>query len=133
MTLRNGPGAANANWRGGKTSHPLYRIYHDMLGRCYRPSHKRYKDYGDRGIEVCDSWREDFWSFVRDVGDRPEGKRNGRSTHSLERVDNNGNYEPSNVIWGTYHQQANNKRGFGHPEDRRDPVTGQYTSDWRTT
>lgn len=125
-------GSRNPNWKGGAFSHPLYWVYKDMVYRCKRESHPRYKDYGARGISVCPQWEEDFWVFVEDMGPRPEGKRNGRSLYSLERVDNNGNYEPGNVVWGTYHQQANNKRGFGHPEDRRDPVTGQFSSDWRT-
>lgn len=119
-------GASNGKWGGGKSSHPLYDVYNEMVARCNRPTHKRYASYGGRGIMVCESWLDDFWAFVRDMGPRPEGSRNGRSIWSLERIDNDGNYEPGNVAWGTYVQQANNKRGFGDFESRRNATTGRF-------
>jgi hypothetical protein len=96
-------GEANSNWRGGKTEHPLYGSYNEMLARCTRPDHPRYADYGGRGITVCDRWRSDFWAFVDDMGDRPEGQ-------SLDRVDNDGPYSPDNCRWATSAQQRANRR-----------------------
>lgn len=104
-------GDNNPNWRGGKSSHPLYHLYHDMRRRCTHPGHKRYADYGGRGIRVCDAWLEDFWQFVADVGERPEGKtRGGRAYWQLDRIDNDGNYDPGNVRWASPSQQASNQR-----------------------
>lgn len=68
---------------------------------------KRYKDYGGRGIEVCIKWRNSFEDFARDIlveiGECPEGK-------SLDRINNDGNYEPGNLKWSTPKEQANNRR-----------------------
>lgn len=126
--LRGRSGSANGRWAGGKTTHPLYLIYHDMLARCGNPDHLRYDSYGGRGISVHPEWAEDFWAFVRDVGERPEGKtKGGRAYWQLDRIDNDGNYEPGNTRWATPSQQANNKRGFGDFESRRDPTSGRFT------
>lgn len=104
-------GAANGRWAGGKSAHPLYLIYHDMVARCGKPNHLRYDDYGGRGISVHREWVEDFWAFVRDVGERPEGKtKGGRAYWQLDRIDNDGNYEPGNVRWATPSQQGFNQR-----------------------
>lgn len=98
-------GSRNANWRGGTTKHYLYDTYMDMLARCRRPKHQRYASYGGRGISVCDRWVESFWNFVEDVGERPD-------KHVLDRIDNDGNYEPSNVRWADYSVSAKNRRPF---------------------
>lgn len=93
----------NSNWRGGKTLHPLYDTYMDMVGRCHRPTHARYDDYGARGIQVCDRWRTDFWAFVADMGERPPGR-------SLDRANNDLGYDDANCRWATAAEQRNNRR-----------------------
>ena len=93
----------NSNWRGGKSKHPLYHAYNDMVGRCIRPTHARYADYGGRGITVCDRWRNDFWAFVADMGERSVGM-------SLDRRDNDAGYEPANCRWASTSEQSKNRR-----------------------
>lgn len=127
-TLKGKAGPNNGRWSGGKSSHELYDIYYDMVCRCVNPSHNRYSSYGGRGISVHPKWIQDFWVFVRDVGERPEGKTQaGKAYWQLDRIDNDGNYEPGNVRWATPKQQANNKRGYGDFEARRYPSTGRFT------
>jgi hypothetical protein len=81
-----------------------YRIWSGMIARCERVNEETYRNYGGRGISVCDRWRESFQSFLEDMGRRPS------SNHSLDRIDVNGNYEPSNCRWATWKQQQRNKR-----------------------
>jgi hypothetical protein len=75
-----------------------------MVARCTNPKNSGYRDYGARGIKVCERWRE-FKNFISDMGVRPTGM-------SIERVDVDGNYEPGNCVWATSETQANNKRGL---------------------
>jgi hypothetical protein len=82
---------------------PEYGIWESMLRRCLNPKHKAFKDYGGRGITVCDRWR-DFSAFYADIGPRPSPR------HSLERKDGNGNYEPTNCRWATKREQQRNTR-----------------------
>lgn len=120
LIQRDKMGNSNPNWRGGKSSHPLYKIYYDILGRCRREAHPKFSDYGGRGIAVSQNWVDDFWVFVRDVGERPEGKTSGgRAYWQLDRIDNDGNYEPGNVRWASPSQQAKNKRPRIHLTDCR--------------
>lgn len=85
-------------------NHPMYNRWRAMLGRCYRPSWINFKDYGGRGIHVCQRWRESFWNFWDDMG------ATFRPGMWLERKDNNGNYEPGNCVWKTPLDQNNNSR-----------------------
>jgi hypothetical protein len=80
-----------------------YLIWANMKNRCANPTQASYKNYGARGIKVCARWNR-FENFISDMGKRPSDK------HSLDRIDNNGNYAPSNCRWATKEEQVANKR-----------------------
>lgn len=91
----------------GMSYEPEYYIWRNMIDRCTNPNSQCWKDYGGRGIQVCDRWMGDngFLNFYADVGPRPS------KAYSIDRYpNNNGNYEPGNVRWATYRQQNRNTR-----------------------
>lgn len=88
----------------GQTGSTEYRTWSHMIARCYNPRDTDFKDYGARGITVCDEWHYSFEAFYRDMGPKPSPR------HSIERVDNNSGYFAKNCIWGSPIQQANNQR-----------------------
>lgn len=88
----------------GGSSKPEYKVWQAMLLRCHKTTCKDFKRYGARGISVCERWRNSFENFIDDMGYRLA------KNYSLDRIDNNGNYEPGNCRWTTPTIQGNNKR-----------------------
>lgn len=85
----------------------VYNTWRGMRERCYNPKNKEYSRYGNRGIQVYEGWKNDAKAFAEYVSKLPDYNREG---YTLHRVDNDGNYEPGNVIWADNTTQANNKQ-----------------------
>ena len=90
--------------RHGGHNSPEYRVWSHIKGRCENSSDASYNNYGGRGIRVCSEWRDDFEAFIRDVGKRPSPK------HQIDRINNEGDYEPGNVRWTTSVVNNRNRR-----------------------
>lgn len=88
----------------GRSETSEYATWLQMRARCHRPTADVYKYYGGRGIRVCDRWRRSFEAFLADMGPRPTTR------HRIERLDNDGHYEPGNCKWATQTEQGRNKR-----------------------
>lgn len=100
------------NFVGMSTKHgmrkaPEYNSWDAMIQRCCNPNTKRYHYYGGRGITVCERWRNSFENFYADMGPKPTPK------HSIDRINNDGNYEPGNCRWATQSEQNFNTRRSG--------------------
>lgn len=86
---------------------PIYAEWCSIKQRCYNPNNKSYKNYGYRGILMCERWRDSFEAFYEDVS---KLSNFGKEGYSLNRINNDGIYEPNNVEWANDKTQANNKR-----------------------
>lgn len=86
----------------GRNSSKEYRAWHDAIERCERASHPGYKNYGGRGINVCERWRNNYAAFLEDMGRAPSQR------HSIDRINVDGGYAPDNCRWATPRQQARN-------------------------
>lgn len=97
----------NSHGHAAKGKDPLYCLWLRIRRRCHNPKAHNYKWYGGRGIQVCEEWRHDAGAFIayieKHLGPRPDGM-------SLDRVDNDKNYEPGNIRWATAAEQARNRR-----------------------
>ena len=88
----------------GQSSHPLYKTWEGMKTRCYNPNKANYHKYGGRGIFVCDEWKDDFFQFISDMGDKPAPH------YQLDRENNDEGYNPTNCRWVEPKTNINNRR-----------------------
>jgi hypothetical protein len=91
------------NYRHGSEENPEYQSWRHMIQRCNNPNDIGFKYYGGRGIKVCEKWRGSFESFLSDMGRKPDGA-------TIERINNDGDYEPSNCRWVSNFDQQSNRR-----------------------
>lgn len=109
------------NHKHGMAGSAIYHSWSAMKARCYNPNESSYKNYGGRGITVCDRWLESFENFYEDMGERPDGM-------TLERVNVDGNYCKENCVWASKTQQCFNRRKF---KDKSSQYVGVNWDNWK--
>jgi hypothetical protein len=102
MTAMDKRGNKHRQTHGGSYT-PEFYVWRTMKARCTNPKNRQFHRYGGRGIKVCRRWLNSFENFLLDMGNRPSPK------HTIDRIDNDGNYEPSNCKWSTQHEQNTNR------------------------
>jgi hypothetical protein len=105
----------------GYGKHILVYTYRDMMRRCYFKNDKIYHRYGGRGIKVCNLWKNSFISWLKDIGTKPG------LNYTLDRIDNNGNYEPGNVKWSTYKEKRINSTSIKLTQNDVDEIRKIYS------
>lgn len=111
----------HGHWVGNKPS-PEVMSWRSAINRCHNPAHRSYSRYGERGIAVCDEWRNDFAAFLKHMGPRPVGS-------TLDRIDTGRGYEPGNCRWSTPKEQSNNMRNNRFVVVRGERLTIRVASD----
>lgn len=105
-------GAANGQYKHGMRNSPEYNSWAHMIQRCTNPKNSAWKNYGGRGITVCEQWVNDFQAFLKCVGEKPSPDL------SIERIENDKGYEPGNVKWATKSEQSLNRRKYVHQKKK---------------
>jgi hypothetical protein len=116
-------GCKPGNYKHGGYRTRAYNIRHSIIGRCHNERNKDFGSYGGRGISVCSRWIESLSKFLEDMGEPPTPQ------HSIDRIDNSGNYEPGNCRWATADEQGKNKRNNHMVEYMGERMC---VSDWAT-
>lgn len=124
-------GKYNSSWKGGVRSHPLYKNWLNIRTRCYNKNAISYKNYGGRGITVYNEWISDSWAYINYCMSLPNSHITGLT---IDRIDNDKNYEPGNLRWADEFTQNINRRGMKNSITGYDGISIHSQSDkWRAT